>query len=164
MKDSFSKFSKWHFAALLLFILFMPFPTELIPEWKMQFVDEQNDPLVNVRTEQSWESYTFMGVGGYDTKCTDTNGFVVYPQRLLWAGLVSRIVSPLAADLFTLAHGSTGTDAHIRVFDKNYISDYQYWREREKIYTRHRDALPRLAAAKRSDIQNADSCMQPTGR
>ncbi|MDQ3635073.1 MAG: hypothetical protein M3405_11285 [Acidobacteriota bacterium] len=159
MKDLISKIKKWHIVLILSFLLFMPFPTEMVPKWEMQVVDSENQPMANVRTEQSWQSYTFFFTRGYDSRCTDSKGKIVYPKRYLWAGIISRIVSPIWANVMTLAHGSTGTDANIQVFDNHYISDNYYWREREKIYTRKRGKLPQIAIAeKRNSLRQSYDC------
>lgn len=162
MKNPLPKFNKSAKVILLVAIavvLFMPFPTEMIPEWKMQVVDEQNQPLADVRAEQSWRNYAFWGGDGYVTKCTDSNGYIVFPRRFFWAGTVSRIVFPLLAKAVTpLSHGSTGTYASVRLFDRNYRSDYDYWPEREEIYKRTKEKLPRKAIAIRSERDNAEVC------
>lgn len=158
MKKFFSKIKKKHIFLILLFLLFMPLPTEMVPEWEMQVVFGDNQPMVNVRTQQSWESYTFFFTRGHDSRCTDSKGKVVYPKRYLWAGSLSRIVSPLWADVMTLAHGSTGTDASIQVFDNDYISDNYYWEEKEDIYTRTRDKLPQIAIADRRKSISGYDC------
>jgi hypothetical protein len=157
----FSSKIKWKRILLIFFALaFIPFPTELVPEWKVQIVDEQNQPLPNVKTEQSWKSYTFFFVEDYEEKCTDSNGVVIYPKRFLWAGALSRIVSPIFADIMTLAHGSTGTNASVRVFDRHYISDDYYWREKEKLYSRERSELPTKVVAQNSNVVSAKSCSE----
>lgn len=158
MKEFISKIKKKHIVWFVLFLLFMPFPTEMVPKWEMQVVDEKNQPLANVRTEQSWQSYTFFASGGYESKCTDSKGKIIYPTRYLWAGTLSRVVSPLWADVMTLAHGSTGTVAHIRVIDPDYSSDFIYWEEKEEIYTRVREPLPKKIVAEYREFDNYKSC------
>ena len=133
---------KWHVAIAVLAILFVPIPTELVPEWTMRFRDGNGHPLSRVVTEQSWRSYTFFAVDGYAQSCTDVEGVVIFPKRYLWAGLLSRILSPLLAEAMTLAHGSTGTMAHVRIFDRRYISDNYYWGDQMDLYTHQPGSLP----------------------
>lgn len=151
MFSSFSEFNRRRIiivaVVIAVFLFFVPFPTELVPEWKVRVVDEQNRPLRKVNVEQSWTNYTF-GESGFDNKYTDENGFVVFPPRLLRTGAFSRVVYPPLAALTLLAHGSTGTDAHVRVFDKNYFSDYFNWREEETIYWHTSGKLPDLIVVK----------------
>jgi len=150
---------KWGYVFLtILVISFIPFPTELVPEMKLQIVDVKNQPLPNVNTEQSWKNYTFFGVEGFEARCSDADGVVVYPRRLLWASAVSRVTFPVLAQLGTLIHGSTGTDSYVRVFDRNYISDFQYWREEELFFAYKRNALPNIVVAKAEHVENAKVC------
>lgn len=150
---------KWGYVFLtILVISFIPFPTELVPEMKLQIVDVKNQPLPNVNTEQSWKNYTFFGVEGFEARCSDADGIVVYPRRLLWASAFSRVTFPILAQLGTIIHGSTGTDSYVQVFDRNHISDFQYWREEELFYSYKRHPLPTIAVAKAEYHENAKSC------
>lgn len=136
------KIKIWHLAVIVMAILFIPFPTELVPEWKMQFRKKDGTVAAGVVAEQSWRSYSF-SAGGYDQRCTDQNGEVTFPRRDLWSGMFSRLVSPLLAEVGSLAHGSTGTSANVRVFDANYISpESYYWRDQMSLYTHRPGEIP----------------------
>jgi hypothetical protein len=150
---------KWKYIFLTVLVLaFIPFPTELVPELSFAVVDEKNQPLPDINTEQSWRNYTFFGVGGDDEKCTGANGIVTFPRRFLWASAVSRVVFPVLAQIGTLVHGSTGTSSHVRVFDRNYISDFYYWEEELFSFADQRKEFPTVAVAKYEFIENAKSC------
>lgn len=150
---------KWGYIFLtVLVISFIPFPTELVPEMKLQIVDVKNQPLPNVNTEQNWKNYTFFGVEGVEERCSDSGGTVVYPRRMLWANAFSRVVFPVLAQLGTLIHGSTGTVADVQVYDRNYISDFQYWKEEELFFSYKRNALPDVVVAKAEYVENAKIC------
>ena len=75
----------WTFI-IILAALFVPFPTELVPEWRMVFKQENGEKLANVLAQQSWQSYTDFAVRGYDQQCTDPEGVVVFPKRYVWSG------------------------------------------------------------------------------
>jgi hypothetical protein len=158
MRSSYSKI-KWGYIFLTVLILsFIPFPTELIPELELQVVDAKNQPLPAVNTEQNWKNYTFFWTEGFEERCTDAAGVVVYPRRLLWASAFSRVVFPVLAQVGTLIHGSAGTNFYVRVFDRNYISDFQYWKEEEFFYADKKNAPPTLVIAKPEHIENAKAC------
>ena len=144
--------------ASALLVLFIPFPTTMVPEWKMQFHDEAGDPLSRVVVQQSWKSYTYFLAEGYEQGCTDGNGVIVFPRRFLWSGIVARLISPPLAELGTLAHGSTGTSAHVQVFDRNYISDNYWWRDRMEYYTHDPEPLPINGSANRVDREDISTC------
>lgn len=133
---------------IILAVMFVPFPTEIVPEWQMQFRQGGGEKLSNVLAQQSWTSYTYFAAGGYDQRCTDSEGIVVFPKRYLWSGLFSRVASPILAEMMTLAHGSTGTNADIQIFDRNYISDNYYWREKMEMYKHYPGLLPSEGIAK----------------
>lgn len=158
MKSSYSRIN-WGYIFLTVFLLaLIPFPTELVPEMRLRVVDHKNRPLPNVGTEQNWKNYTFFRVEGFEEKCTDADGVVVYPRRFLWASAASRITFPVLAQLGTLIHASAGTGASVRVFDRYFISDYQYWKEDEFFYAYKRNQLPTVMIARPEHIEYAKSC------
>ncbi|NOT48208.1 MAG: hypothetical protein HOP17_10735 [Acidobacteria bacterium] len=151
MTALFAKIKKWHIFAGLVAALFVPIPTEMVPEWRMRFTDEHGNALSNVVVQQSWTTYTYFAGRGYEQRCTDGAGVVAFPQRLLWSGLFARIVSPPLAEVGTLAHGSTGTQADVQVFDRNYISENYWWRDKMDLYTHQYGDLPIEGIANKVD-------------
>jgi hypothetical protein len=138
MLNFFSKIRKRHLAILLIILLFIPFPTQMIPEWRIQVVDENNRPLVNVRVQQIYNNYTFWGCcsSRYDDKISDEDGYAVFPRKYLWASSLSRIVYPPLASLMRLAHGSAGTYSYVRTIDDNYTTEFTpSWTDGERIYS-----------------------------
>ncbi len=93
-------------------ILFFPFTTTVIPEWKIRVVDESGQPLENVRVVQMWHHYS-LGADDGEEKWTDANGYVVFRERTVRASLLYRVLRSSLADLMQLAHGSTGISAEI---------------------------------------------------
>jgi hypothetical protein len=107
-------------------ILFAPFPTTAVPEWKVQVVDGQGRALKGELVRQYWQDYSLescCGGGSADAR-TDENGYVIFPRRSVWASLFSRVVNPPIAELMTLAHGSAGVHANVMVWgrDNNAVS------------------------------------------
>lgn len=158
MKNSKSGIN-WKYIFLTVFILaLIPFPTELVPESRFQIVDASHQPLPNIATEQEWKSYTFFNVGGFEERCTDSDGVVVYPRRMLWASAFSRVTFPVLAQIGTIIHGSAGTISYFQVFDRNYISDFQNWHEEEFFYTYKSSEMPAVVVAKPESNEFAKSC------
>ena len=149
----------WKYIFLTVFILaLIPFPTELVPESRFQIVDTRNQPLAGVATEQEWKSYTFFNVGGFEERCTDSSGIVVYPRRMLWASAFSRITFPVLAQIGTIIHGRAGTISYFQVFDRNYISEYQMWHEEEFFYVYRSNEMPAVVVAKPESNEFAKGC------
>jgi hypothetical protein len=137
------RLKRWQLVSIVVcFVLFFPFPTEMVPEWTMQFRDENGTPLSQVVVQQGWRSYTYFAASGYEQRCSDASGVVTFPKRRLWSGTLARVISPILASAMTLAHGSTGTDAYIQVFDNEFISDNYYWRDNMQLYTHYPEELP----------------------
>lgn len=106
--------------AVILFcvlISFIPFPTILVPEWKVQVVDENGNPYKNKLVRQFCDNYT-LGVhpceeAGDFMKLTDENGYVVFPERKVWLSLTSRLIRSFLNLLMLLAHGSYGVSIYL---------------------------------------------------
>lgn len=78
---------------LLLALAFIPFNTTLVPEWRVQVVDENGNPYKGKLVRQSCYNYT-LGVSpcsGADNsaKLTDENGYVTFPERKINMSLFS---------------------------------------------------------------------------
>jgi hypothetical protein len=150
LRPFFSKLKRWQLVAIGLgVLLFFPVPTEMVPEWTMQFHDENGSPLSRVVVQQEWQTYTYFARRGFEQKCSDESGIVTFPKRYLWSGIFARIVSPPLADVLTLAHGSSGTSASVQVFDKGYISDNYYWRDKMELYKHFPESLPNEGTAEK---------------
>jgi len=105
---------------LLVFILVLlfPFPTTVVPEWKVRVADQNGKPFVGESVMQSWKHYSLDWSGCCDnteTRTTDENGVVIFPKRTIWAGLLRRLIFPMWAEVMSLAHGSTGIHSYIWV-------------------------------------------------
>lgn len=114
----------------LIVALLIPFPTTVVPEWKLRAIDENGQPVSGIRARQSWKHYSLEWEGccpDMEDRWTDENGHVVFPRRLIWAGLLQRAVFPVLAAVSTLAHGSTGIHAYVMISgDKEGTKDLDY--------------------------------------
>ena len=116
---------KWLFVGLALSIaLLLPFPTTVVPEWKIRVVDWEGKPLTDEFVRQSWTHYSLESCcGDIDDRWTDENGYVVFPERLIWASLLRRALFPIWARVMTIAHGSEGIAADVVVWGKDTYSE-----------------------------------------
>jgi hypothetical protein len=110
---------KWKIAfAILGMVLFIPFPTSVIPEWTIILVDENNHPYQNSQVRQFCYNYS-LGVDACkedSDKLTDDNGNVKFPDRVIEMSLIARIIYSTANFIGQVAHGSYGTRIY---FDAN---------------------------------------------
>ena len=106
----------------------LPFPTTVVPEWQLRVTDKEGKPVAGVRARQFWKHYSLAWQGccpEMEDRWTDANGYVVFPKRTIWAGVLRRIVFPVWAKAQTLAHGSTGIRAYVMISDEYETNNYQ---------------------------------------
>ena len=101
-------------------ILLAPFPTTVVPEWKLRVIDQNGKPFVGERVQEYWQHYSLESQGHQEQRLTDENGNVVFAKRRIWSPLLWRIVSTSLAAVLVIAHGSMGVDAWLMVV--NYSS------------------------------------------
>jgi len=95
-----------------IFALLIPFPTTIVPEWKIRAVDESGNPFAGAGFRQSWNHYSY-DISGQEFREVDENGYVVFPERTFTAPLIYRVVRSGLAYLLLLAHGSVGSSASV---------------------------------------------------
>ena len=103
-------------------ILFVPYKSTVVPEWKIRVIDENGQPVVSARVAQSWHHYSYDIYGGGD-QYADENGYVAFPERTFRANLLYRILRSSLAVLLTLAHGSTGIEATVQAITPERVSE-----------------------------------------
>ena len=100
---------------ILALILLVPFPTTVVPEWRLRVIDQNGQPFVGEEVREYWQHYSLESDGHREERRTDENGYVVFPERRIWSPLLWRIVSTSLAAVLTLAHGSMGVSAWVMV-------------------------------------------------
>lgn len=98
---------------VILIAASVPFPTVVVPRWRVQVVDINESPCVKQTVSQSWAHYSLSDDSHTDYQKTDVDGFVSFPERTISKNLLQRIVYPIIAYALLLAHGSAGIDAYI---------------------------------------------------
>jgi hypothetical protein len=93
-------------------ILFIPYKTTIVPEWKIKAVDIDGKTMPHARFRQSWRNYSY-DIDGEEFREGDDNGYVILPERAFYAPLIYRIPRSALAYLLLLAHGSVGNSASL---------------------------------------------------
>lgn len=88
----------------------------MVPEWKLQVLDENRNVLAGIQVEESWNNYSFF-FEGFEWRRSDQNGYVVFPARYVWAGVLGRLALPVFAKFSRVFDGSAGLSIGARVFD-----------------------------------------------
>jgi hypothetical protein len=104
-------------ALLILILTAIPFETTFVPEWKLRVVDEFGVPYKKQLVREFCNNYT-LGIhpceGKDDTdKLTDENGYVVFPERVIRASLIFRIVRFFIAFLLFFVNGEYGEQVYV---------------------------------------------------
>lgn len=98
---------------MILIAAVFPFPSVVVPLWRVQVLDTNDNVCVRQTVDQSWAHYSFSDVSESDYRKTDPNGFVEFPERTISKNLAQRIVYPIIAYALILAHGSAGIHAYV---------------------------------------------------
>ena len=98
-----------------IFVILAPIETNLIPQWTVQVVDVNGTPCANMHVTQSWGHYRLFLDGNYssDSRLTDPNGYVQFPERTIRASLSRRIIMPIVTRMATIMHGGWKVDGAI---------------------------------------------------
>ena len=100
---------------LVLFVIFVPFETSVIPQWRVQVVDVNGSACANMHVTQSWGHYRLYLGGNFssDDRFTDANGYVQFPERTIQASLLRRIIMPIITRMTTIMHGGWRIDGAV---------------------------------------------------
>ncbi len=113
-----------------LILSFIPFPTKVVPEWKLKVVDENGRPYKNQIVRQFCENYT-LGVdpcsNNDSLSRTDENGYVLFPERKIWMSFSMRIINSIFNYLMLIAHGGVGTDIFLDSSGPNGYKTLKYY-------------------------------------
>ncbi|MCA1818315.1 MAG: hypothetical protein LC746_18385 [Acidobacteria bacterium] len=108
----------------------IPFETVDVPEWKVRVIDQNDEPLSGATIREHWKNYSLdlkPGENG-DERQTDSNGYVVFPERRTSASLLRRIVNTLVSGAMVIAHGSAGIYAEMMVVGDTSENSIKQWR------------------------------------
>jgi hypothetical protein len=67
----------------VVFVLWYPYESGNIPEWKLQVVDPSGNPVVGAQVNQEWLNPIEDGMVSADSRTTDVSGAVLFPRRVL---------------------------------------------------------------------------------
>lgn len=104
------------FLGLLLAALLYPFETTVVPEWKVQVVDESGAPLAALRVSELWQHHSIESARHEQTLTTDSDGYATFPRRTINASLLARISGAIRAGLNI--HGDWGPHVSLIVLGR----------------------------------------------
>lgn len=98
---------------MLLVVLFVPYTTTEVPEWPVQVIYSDGQPVVGSTVIQHWHIHR---ASNSDIRKTDENGRVVFPARTYSQGLLLRgllYCLDILNYVLMMHGGSIGTNASI---------------------------------------------------
>lgn len=101
---------------VIIAVLIIPFPTTIVPAWKLKVIDDKGKICPKKEVTQTWAHYSVcVGLGCFQSedKITNAEGNVEFPKRTIWAPLIWRILGSLIANALTIAHGSAGVASSV---------------------------------------------------
>jgi hypothetical protein len=78
--------------ALVATLLFYPFETVVVAEWRIQILDESGHPIKDVPLKEAWSDDSVKAGDDIEDLTTDERGYVVFPRRTVKANILARIV------------------------------------------------------------------------
>ena len=103
---------KW---ALLFLALLCPWPTRIAPQWELQAIGPDGEPVPYLLARQSWRDASAMNDLLERTKLTGPDGKVRFPSRWAWASAAER-----AWRFARLGEYCDLTFARVTVWDEGY--------------------------------------------
>jgi len=100
---------------LLAVVMLIPYPTTVVPEWKIRVLDRYGAPVEGEPVREVWQHYSYESESHGEELPTDADGYVTFREREIWASPLRRVVFTCWAALWTLAHGSMGESAWVLV-------------------------------------------------
>lgn len=113
--------------------LLIPYPTTSIPEWHVKLVYDDGSNATDLIVRQEWGHNSTFGTQS-ETKTSDMNGNVVFPERRFYAPLLFRVILWILdlTSYYVMPHGS-GIGSHARVVSNQEFVDQIYFREGEEL-------------------------------
>lgn len=92
---------------IILAVLLIPYPTTSIPEWRVQVVDENGNPLANTEVIQEWSNGLILGKS-IEKRVSNEEGFVIFPTRKFLCPVIFRLLIRVIDNInyFLMLHGS----------------------------------------------------------
>ena len=82
-------------------VLWCSYPSRSVPEWRVQIINQTGQPVPGVQANEEWIDPIEDGIIRADSRTTDPNGWVVFPQHRTHNKLLLRILN---RRLWTSAH------------------------------------------------------------
>lgn len=110
----------------LLIALLIPFPTVVVPVWRVRVVDYLGNPVANIKIREHWCHYSVEREDHEADAVPTLEGYVSFPTRRVWAGLLPRALGPIWNVVTGGVHASFGPKAWIQGWGNGYEGSVRY--------------------------------------
>ena len=86
----------WLFVGIAVLILFVPFPSEVSPPWRIQIVDKTGAPVEGCLVEEAWWWTPITRTSHNVVTSTDASGWAIVPRQDEWLSLSRRLFGRLS--------------------------------------------------------------------
>jgi len=101
---------RWGFVvltvAILGVLLFIPYESVVVPEWRIRVADENGQPVAGVDVHQEWTHPLMDGHIAHFVETSDRDGWVSFPRRNIRGGIAIRVLA------YALSRREAGPSAH----------------------------------------------------
>jgi hypothetical protein len=111
-------------SVFLLLLLFYPFQTTVVPQWRIGVVDDSGNAVKGVGVKQGWRHHSAEIRRHEETFVTDQEGYVTFPRRTVRAGLLIRAVGQMISAVHV--HGRSGPYAFVDVIGPYSLGNAEY--------------------------------------
>jgi hypothetical protein len=77
---------------VVVFVLWYPYESGSVPEWKVQVVDQSGQAVVGAQVNQEWLNPIDEGIVSGDSRTTDASGVALFAKRALHNRLALGVV------------------------------------------------------------------------
>jgi hypothetical protein len=102
--------------------LAVPYTTRTAPEWRVELLDREREPLAGFAVSESWQYSTFESALHWEARSTDANGWVTFPPRYVRASLAQRAYGAVL-NARAFVHATWGPFVSISASPEGYIAD-----------------------------------------
>ena len=107
-------------AVVIAAALLVPFPSSVVPAWRLRVVDPDGAPVPAIKVRQHWQNYSFEFQGHeFDTK-SDADGWVAFPTRAVYASALPRLFVPVFNRVLGGVHASFGPTSMVQAWNNEY--------------------------------------------
>ena len=90
-----------------------PLKAVTAPEKAMTFVDRKGHPFQDLPVRQVWKNYSAESSSHEETRLTNSNGVVRFPERFAESPAIARFMQPVGNLLLTGVHASFGSSSYL---------------------------------------------------